>query len=410
MIIKITPQTLDGTIHVPASKSMTHRELIASALAKGSSTLRNVTMSKDIEATIRILRQFGAVIDVEKGEKETLIHVTGGLKKQEGTIIADAGESGSTLRFLIPIGIYSGNRVQWTGHGRLSERPLTPYYDLFDEKGIAYQAESGGLPLTVEGKWEGGLFELPAGGSALESTTEVESEGYINMTIDTMRKRNIALTLRRAGHYEVFGPQEYEAADTAVEGDYSQAAFWLAAGLSGGTVKLTGLTRNSRQGDRAILDILIRMNAFLAFEHDDIIAVESQTEGTVIDARDCPDLVPVLAALASVSKGKTEIVNAARVRLKESDRLHAMAVELNKIGAKVEETKDGLIIEGVPALTGGAVSSWNDHRIAMALAAISPRCQDSLIIEGAEAVAKSYPGFWDDFASSSRIPPEVIKE
>ena len=320
MIIKITPQTLDGTIHVPASKSMTHRELIASALAKGSSTLRNVTMSKDIEATIRILRQFGAVIDVEKGEKETLIHVTGGLKKQEGTIIADAGESGSTLRFLIPIGIYSGNRVQWTGHGRLSERPLTPYYDLFDEKGIAYQAESGGLPLTVEGKWEGGLFELPgnvssqfftgilfilpllAGGSALESTTEVESEGYINMTIDTMRKRNIALTLRRAGHYEVFGPQEYEAADTAVEGDYSQAAFWLAAGLSGGTVKLTGLTRNSRQGDRAILDILIRMNAFLAFEHDDIIAVESQTEGTVIDARDCPDLVPVLAALASVRK------------------------------------------------------------------------------------------------------------
>lgn len=428
MIIKITPQTLDGTIHVPASKSMTHRELIASALAKGSSTLRNVTMSKDIEATIRILRQFGTVIDVEKGEKETLIHVTGGLKKQEGTIIADAGESGSTLRFLIPIGIYSGNRVQWTGHGRLSERPLTPYYDLFDEKGIAYQAESGGLPLTVEGKWEGGLFELPgnvssqfftgilfilpllAGGSALESTTEVESEGYINMTIDTMRKRNIALTLRRAGHYEVFGPQEYEAADTVVEGDYSQAAFWLAAGLSGGTVKLTGLTRNSRQGDRAILDILIRMNAFLAFEHDDIIAVESQTEGTVIDARDCPDLVPVLAALASVSKGKTEIVNAARVRLKESDRLHAMAVELNKIGAKVEETKDGLIIEGVPALTGGTVSSWNDHRIAMALAAISPRCKDSLIIEGAEAVAKSYPGFWDDFASISRIPPEVIKE
>lgn len=122
MIIKITPQTLDGTIHVPASKSMTHRELIASALAKASSTLRNVTMSKDIEATIRILCQFGAVIDVEKGEKETLIHVTGGLKKQEGTIIADAGESGSTLRFLIPIGIYSGNRVQWTGHGRLSER------------------------------------------------------------------------------------------------------------------------------------------------------------------------------------------------------------------------------------------------------------------------------------------------
>ena len=152
------------------------------------------------------------------------------------------------------------------------------------------------------------------------------------------------------------------------------------------------------------------MNAFLAFEHDDIIAVESQTEGTVIDARDCPDLVPVLAALASVSKGKAEIVNAARVRLKESDRLHAMAVELNKIGAKVEETKDGLIIEGVPALTGGTVSSWNDHRIAMALAAISPRCKDSLIIEGAEAVAKSYPGFWDDFASISRIPPEVIKE
>lgn len=414
MHITITPTPLSGVLRVPSSKSMTHRELIAAALAKGETTLSGVTPSQDIEATVRILSLMGAHFAEEITEDGLTFHISGGLSPKEGLLEADAGESGSTLRFLIPLGLISGNTVRYVGHGRLSERPLTPYYGIFDEKGISFD-NRGGLPLTVKGQLPGGRYALPgdvssqfftgllfalplaADDSALISTTTLESKSYVDMTLDTLARHGITIHEKSPELYEIPGGQSYRSGAFAVEGDYSQAAFWLVAGLSGKEITLKGLSRASKQGDKAILAILRAMGGDITEIEGLVSAKPSKTHGTTIDAEDCPDLVPALAALAAVSEGTTEIIHAARVRLKECDRLHAMAVELAKLGADIEEKPDGLLIRGRDHLTGGAVSSWNDHRIAMALAAVSAKCSAPLTIEGAESVRKSYPTFWEDF-------------
>ncbi len=414
MNITITPGALSGSLRVPSSKSMTHRELIAAALADGESVVHGVTPSQDIEATVRILSLMGAKFISEEAEGGLTFHVSGGLSKQDSLLEADAGESGSTLRFSIPLGLISGNEVRYEGHGKLPARPLTPYYGIFDEKQISYDNDKG-LPLTVKGALTGGVYELPGDvssqfftgllfalplaqeDSTLRSTTTLESKSYVDMTLDTLARHGITIHEKTPELYEIPGGQSYRNGIFSVEGDYSQAAFWLVAGIVGGEISLTGLSATSKQGDKAILAILQEMGGHISGDGDSITAKKSDTHGTVIDAEDCPDLVPVLAALASVSRGRTEIIHAARVRLKECDRLHAMAVELTKLGARIEEKPDGLVIDGVENLTGGTVSSWNDHRIAMALAAISPKCTGNLTIEGAESVRKSYPGFWEDF-------------
>ncbi len=414
MNITITPGALSGSLRVPSSKSMTHRELIAAALADGESVVHGVTPSQDIEATVRILSLMGAKFISEEAEGGLTFHVSGGLSKQDSLLEADAGESGSTLRFSIPLGLISGNEVRYEGHGKLPARPLTPYYGIFDEKQISYDNDKG-LPLTVKGHLKGGVYELPGDvssqfftgllfalplaqeDSTLRSTTTLESKSYVDMTLDTLARHGITIHEKTPELYEIPGGQSYRNGIFSVEGDYSQAAFWLVAGIVGGEISLTGLSATSKQGDKAILAILQEMGGHISEDGGTITAKKSDTHGTIIDAEDCPDLVPVLAALASVSRGRTEIIHAARVRLKECDRLHAMAVELTKLGAHIEEKPDGLVIDGVENLTGGTVSSWNDHRIAMALAAISPKCTGDLTIEGAESVRKSYPGFWEDF-------------
>lgn len=414
MHITITPTPLSGVLRVPSSKSMTHRELIAAALAQGETTLSGVTPSQDIEATVRILSLMGAHFTEEATEDGLTFHISGGLSPQKGRLEADAGESGSTLRFLIPLGLISGNVIRYVGHGRLSERPLTPYYGIFDEKSISFDNRSG-LPLTVKGQLSGGRYALPgdvssqfftgllfalplaADDSILISTTTLESKSYVDMTLDTLARHGITIHEKSPELYEIPGGQSYRSGTFAVEGDYSQAAFWLVAGLSGKEITLKGLSRASKQGDKAILGILRAMGGDITEAKGLVSAKPSKTHGTTIDAEDCPDLVPALAALAAVSEGTTEIIHAARVRLKECDRLHAMAVELTKLCADIEEKPDGLLIRGRDHLTGGAVSSWNDHRIAMALAAVSAKCRAPLTIEGAESVRKSYPTFWEDF-------------
>lgn len=419
MDITIEPKPLEGTLRIPSSKSMTHRELIAAALAEGETKVTGVTWSQDIEATVRILSLFGAEIAKEETEEGITVTIDGGLKKRKEILTADAGESGSTLRFLIPLGLLSGNHVIYTGRGRLSERPLTPYYEIFDEKRISYQTK-GGLPLEVEGNLPAGLYELPgnvssqfftgllfalplaAGDSLLRSTTALESESYVEMTLDTLARHGITIYKKASGLYEIPGGQHYKAGTFAVEGDYSQAAFWLVSGLAGGKMTLTGLSDTSLQGDQGILQILESMGGSIS-KGENIIAETSATHGTVMDAENVPDLVPAVAALAAVSEGRTEIIHGERVRLKECDRLHAMAAELNKLGADVTERPDGLMIEGKKSLRGGKVSSWNDHRIAMALAAITPKLEGPLTIEGAESVKKSYPGFWEDFKKAGGI-------
>ena len=417
MKVTITPKSLEGTIRIPSSKSMTHREIIAAALAFGESRVEGVSWSQDIEATVRILSLFGAEIQRQDKEGETTLIIQGGLKPQGKPLTAHAGESGSTLRFLIPLGLVSGNDVTYTGEGRLAERPLSPYYQLFDEKGITWQGKNG-LPLHVNGQLRPGtyalsgqvssqfftglLFALPLldGDSRLVSTTPLESESYVKMTLDTLARHGITIHETGRGQYEIPGNQTYKAGKFSVEGDFSQAAFWLAAGLLGGPITLRGLSMDSLQGDKEIVSLLRRMGGHIEETDEGLCARKSRLHGIVMDAENVPDLVPVMAALAAVSEGKTEIIHAARVRLKECDRLHAMAVELSRLGARVEEKEDGLVIYGGTPLSGGVVSSWNDHRIAMALASISPAVQGRLAIEGADSVRKSYPRYWDDFVKT----------
>lgn len=416
MNITITPRKLSGRVLIPSSKSMTHREFICAALAEGESVIDNVSLSNDITATARAMAALGAEItEIPSAYPERAAFcVAGGLKKSDFPVTLDCGESGSTLRFLIPIALHSGNRVTFVGHGRLAERPLTPYYEIFDEKKISYKT-AGGLPLTAEGKLASGRYALPgdvssqfftgllfvlpllSGNSVLESTTALESASYIDMTVECMARHGVRVENPERGRYEIAGGQRYRAGHFDVEGDYSQSAFWLTAGILGNGITSAGLSEISSQGDRVICEILARMGGNLVRNEKEITAFPSKTHGTVIDAEDCPDLVPVLAALASVSEGTTEIIHAARVRLKECDRLRAMAVELSKLGADISEKPDGLVIRGKERLSGGTCDAWNDHRVAMALASVSSQCESPLTILGAECVSKSYPAFWKDF-------------
>ena len=425
MNLVLTPKKLSGILAVPSSKSAGHRELICAALADGKSLVKNMTFSEDLDATCRVLREFGAQIETKRQVDNRLtVIVTGGLKPQAEKLTAYCGESGSTVRFLIPVGLLTGMKITYTGRGRLPERPLDPFLNIFDNKKIAYTKGKDSLPLTVKGRLKGGIYELPGNvssqfftgllmalpllpdDSVLQSTTVVESESYINITLDCLRRHGVYVEKERDGLYLIRGRQAYRTGEYPVEGDFSQAAFWLVGGIIGDTVELKGLSNNSTQGDRAVVSFIESMRGRIERSGSVLRAVPSRTTGLTIDVKDCPDLVPALAVLGTFSQGITRIVNGSRVRLKECDRLHAMAQELNSIGGKVRETGDGLIIEGVSSLTGGRVQAWNDHRIAMALAMASQRCTGKLTIEGAECVRKSYPSFWQDFAHVGGIAVE----
>ena len=312
MKVTITPTRLEGQIRIPSSKSMTHREIIASALAHGESRLTGVSWSQDIEATVRILSLLGASIQRQEGTEGTTLLIKGGLKAQGKPVTAHAGESGSTLRFLIPLGLVSGNEMTYTGEGRLAERPLSPYYQIFDEKGITWKGKNG-LPLYVKGQllpgtyalsgnvssqfFTGLLFALPLleGNSRLVSTTLLESESYVKMTLDTLARHGITVNEAGRGQYEIPGNQTYKAGNFAVEGDFSQAAFWLAAGLLGGPITLKGLSMDSLQGDKAIVSLLRRMGGCIEEPGEGLYAGKSRLHGIVMDAENVPDLVPVMA-------------------------------------------------------------------------------------------------------------------
>lgn len=410
--VKITPSKLQGEIKTPPSKSLCHRAIIAAGLSKGISNIYNIIYSEDITATCSGIKALGVEI---KAENENLI-IDGSSFGSRIQNEINCIESGSTLRFLIPIALLTGKSVTFTGRGRLCSRPLTPYYEIFDKENIGYSSKEG-LPLSVEGSLKSGTFELAGnissqfvtglmfslpllkGNSKIVITTELESKGYVDLTIDILNKFGVKIENKNYREFYIKGSQHYIPRDYTVEGDFSQAAFWLAAGILGGEIKCSSLDIASLQGDKAIVDILKAMGGDITVHEDRIITKTSETKGITIDASECPDLVPILSVVGVLSKGTTRIVNAARLRIKESDRLKAMATELNKLGANIEETTDGLIIKGVDSLKGGTVDSWKDHRIAMALSVASIKCSEPVVITNSDSVNKSYPQFFKDFKS-----------
>ena len=395
MDIRIRPHTLSGAVTPPPSKSMAHRLLLAAALADGVSTIENVALSQDIEATLRCMATLGA-----KWEQtvDGTLRVTGiGDRRKNFTELPrfDCGESGSTLRFLIPIALAVAGGGVFTGRGRLMERPQKPYLDLFDEKGIFYEQKDGAL--TVRGVltpgeyrlagdvssqfFTGLLFALPllSGGSMLLPTTRLESRDYVAMTRDALARAGVTVSGESA--FSV-SPSHYRPLTAAVEADWSQAGFWYAARFLGNRVELCGLDEASAQGDRVVAALYERF--------------EPMGEQRV-DVSDCPDLLPPLAVMAARREGTTHFVNAARLRMKESDRLRTTAALLRALGAPTEETADSLTVRGVPAFSGGTVDGANDHRIVMAAAIAATVSSAPVTIKGAEAVKKSYPSFWDEY-------------
>jgi len=408
--VKIIPSNLYGKIKIPPSKSLTHRAIIAAALANRTSKIDNVIFSDDIVATCNGIKALGA--EVEKTENSLWVKGKGSLNLCKKEI--DCNESGSTLRFLIPPALLTGEEVTFNGRGRLRKRPLEPYFEIFKKQGIYYNYEQG-LPLTVKGNLKPGnfkirgdvssqfitglLFALPLleEDSKITVTTQLESKGYVDLTMDILDRFSIKIENNNYEEFNIKGNQKYIPTDYRVEGDFSQAAFWIVAGILGGEIECDDLNMASFQGDRVIVEIIEKMGGEVLKLKDKIKTKTSKTKGITVDASQCPDLVPILTVLGALSEGRTHIINAKRLRFKESDRLKAIATELNKLGADVKEEEDGLIINGKDRLKGGIVDSWNDHRIAMALAIASIKCTEPLIITNSDSIRKSYPDFFRDF-------------
>ncbi len=394
MDVLICPRRLSGTVTPPPSKSMAHRLLLAAALAEGESVIRNVVLSRDVEAMLRCTEALGARWHREGDGVR--VWGSGGVHTFREPPRFDCGESATALRFLLPVALAAAGGGVFTGRGRLMERPLGPYLDLFREKGVDCRLERGvltvrgvlppggyRLPGNVSSQFFSGLlFALPllSAPSRLASTTALESAGYVTMTQRVLARAGVSVT--GGGCLWEVEPSAYRPLRETVEADWSQAAFWYAARFLGGTPELRGLKGDTCQGDAAVAALYDRLS------------VPGEAE---VDVSGCPDLLPPLAVMAAARKQDTRFVRAGRLRWKESDRLHTVCALLLGLGGQAEEGEDSLLVRGGAPLTGGEVSGENDHRIVMAAAIAASVCTESVTIRGAEAVEKSYPGFWEDY-------------
>ena len=397
MDLVITPHKLKGSVYVPSSKSMTHRAIICAALAGGTSHLTGVSTSKDIEATTSIMQAFGASCTAD-GDALTVT----GIASSPAEAVADCCESGSTLRFLIPVAAALGIRTAFHGQGRLPERPITPYLRELPQKGIRFDYRENTMPFTIEGQLRSGeyrfegdissqfitgmLLALPLldGDSEIIMTSTLQSKPYANMTIDCMKRFGVTVTETETG-YHIPGNQHYQPAELRIEGDYSQAAFYITAMRLENYVALINVPENSAQGDRKIVEIL------------DDMWYNRKEEIFEINAADIPDIVPILSVAACYAPGPVRITHAERLRIKESDRIETTAAMLRALGGDVEIMPDGLLIRPVDGLTGGIVDSAGDHRIAMSAAIAATRASGPVTILGADCVKKSYPDFFKDY-------------
>lgn len=396
MDIVIKPSQLKGCVDIPASKSCAHRALICAALADGTSTISGITFSKDIYATIHAMSALGASFDI----KDDIVTVRGTDGNISGQADIDCNESGSTLRFIIPIAAALGTDSLFHGRGRLPERPIDIYIRELTKNGVTFLTKT--MPYHLSGKLRGGRFEIEGNVSSqfitgllfalplcdedseIILTSELESRPYVDITLDILKRFGISVTETENGFF-VKGGQKYISCNERVEGDYSQAAFFYVANALGSDVTINNLKADSVQGDKEIIKII--SNSF----KNGVISSFSA------DCSDIPDLVPILSVLGAYGSEKSVIYNAERLRIKESDRLAACADMLNRLGGNVSVTPDGLIIEPTGSLHGGEVDSFGDHRIVMAAAIAALKCDSEVIIHGAEATEKSYPDFFRDY-------------
>lgn len=421
----VIPAPLQGTLRVLPSKSASHRAVLAAALSQGACEVAPLQLSEDIDATIRCAQALGLLREAEieplSGAQAGFVRArfSGGTCKEDADVrVADCGESGSTLRFLMPLALDGRGPVRFIGHGRLMERPQDVYRELFAQMGVSWRDAPGAI--TLQGKLRGGdwslrgdvssqfltglLYALPLckEDSTLTLTTRLESSAYVTLTRRMLARFGVVSEWQGARIFIPGGQRYASPGSVSVEGDWSHAAFYLVAGAiapSGEGVRLTGLSPDSAQGDRAVADVLRSMGASVRWEGETLCARPSTLRGVTVDASQIPDLVPALCVAACAARGETRIVNAGRLRIKECDRLAAMRSELSKLGADVRELPDGLVVRGGRPLRGADVDAWNDHRVAMALCVASALCEGEMTLSGAESVKKSAPAFYREFES-----------
>ncbi len=411
MIVQIQPPArIGGTVSAPPSKSMAHRAVLCSALAKGTSHIENLEFSKDISATLAAAGQLCA--RVESGPADVLVEGLGHFRPVFGPV--DCCESGSTLRFLIPLASLTGQSITFVGRGRLMERPQSVYETLYRKQNLHFEQANG--QLTVAGSLRSGeytlagnvssqfisglLFALPllAGDSTLHLIPPVESRSYIEMTRAAQAAFGVTSHWLDDTTLCIPGGQQYHPRDYIVEGDYSQAAFLAVLGAVKGGITLTGLAAETLQGDAAILDILRRCGAKFTRTEAGLVFEQASLHGVDIDLADCPDLGPVLMVLGLLCEGTTVIRNAERLRIKESDRIAAMEAELRACGGVLSSEGGTITVQGCkPRLHApeAPLSGHNDHRVVMSLTVLALAADIPLAISEAEAVQKSWPHFFD---------------
>lgn len=416
MNVLLQPSPIAGTLHVPASKSLSHRTLICSGLGQGVSTIEHLGDSKDIQATLSCLKNLGAKITIDP--KTNLVSLQG-CKPQNLTdpVTLDAYESGSTLRFFIPIAAAGQELVTFKGQPSLLARPLGVYETLFHDQNLRFDQSLD--QLIFQGPLTGGSYALEGhissqfisgmllaaplfGGIDLEVVGDYQSRSYVGLTVDMMRQFGIVVEELNDHHYHIAGDQYYQSRHVQVESDWSQAAFFLVLGMLKQSLTLTGLKQDSLQGDRVIFDFVQQAGGLLNWNEDKLEVSPHQMHSFTFDLADCPDLGPILCTLAAFVPGKNRLIHTARLRYKESDRVAAMEEELRKWGVEISSDEDSITIIGKDCYVSNelvTIDSHNDHRIVMAMAVFALCANQPCVIRNAQAVNKSYPTFFADLQS-----------
>ena len=408
MEVILSPSELKGEITAPPSKSCMHRALICASASDKPTRIKCESFSKDTEATMCCLKSLGAEFKID-GEYVTVFPID---KNNNSESILDCGESGSTLRFMLPFAAALGRKCTFTGAERLGKRPLGPLVDALSSHGVSVEhGEDSFLPCKIAGKLTGGKFTLPGdvssqfftgillalgviGDGKIVAEGKIESAPYIDITADIQKDFGVEVTKTPDG-YTLKG--RYKAPDEfTVEGDWSNGAFWLVSGAIGGHIACRNLKEETLQGDSRIFDILKEMGADIHRDKDTVTVKKSRLHSAEIDCADIPDLVPVLCVAASRAEGTTVFKNIQRLRAKESDRVISTAEMIKNLGGCITFDDNIMTVTGTK-LMGGILDSFNDHRIVMSAAVASTVCESAVTINGAEAVAKSYPDFFEKF-------------
>lgn len=404
----IKADKLVGELSPPPSKSVLHRYIIVSSLAKGISKIENISFSEDIIATIQAMKKLGAKI--EQKDNYLLIDGRETFKNLNENIVIDCNESGSTLRFLFPLSIVKENKILFKGRGKLFKRPMTPYFKNFEKYKIKY-SHINENEILLEGDLKAGIYEIDGnissqfitgllfslplldGESKIIINGKLESSNYVDISLDCLSKFGIKIINNSYHEFIIEGNQSYRAGNYRTEADYSQAAFFLVANAIGSNIKINDLSENSLQGDKKIIDFISEIDNW------------SSKDTLILDGSETPDIIPILSLKAAVSGKKIEIINVERLRIKESDRLKATVEELSKLNFDLIEKKNSILINSREDFKVNknekvvSLSAHSDHRIAMMIAIASTCYDGEILLDNLDCVKKSYPNFWEVFLS-----------